>query len=400
MSDRKKPSNSPRNERQRDRGYQLGLLSFIRPFTVLRLAHRLPTTSPRRIPRTLGITAAGILGTPLQAYEWLRHGRRRAAQPLDQPPVFIVGHWRSGTTHLHNLLSQDPQFGSLRMFQALAPDFSVSTKRWLPSLFERFVPTRRPMDDMEWPMDAPQEEEIPLAKVTPYSWYLQFLFPRHAVSTFRRSVLFDGAPPRARAEVKREYDQILRTAALHADGRRLLLKNPVNTARIPLLLELYPDARFVFIHRSPYEVFPSTMNLHRKILGLTALQTVTDDDIESNVLEIYGHVMRQYLVDRQQIPDGRLIEVAYADLDTAPQETVASIYASLDLDGHDQAAPLVEAYVQSQCGYRKNSFGALSDRTTELVERHWGFTFDEWKYLRRLDPGAGAGAGAAVDQVA
>ena len=370
---------------QRDLGYQFGLLSFIRPGTVLRLAHRLPTTAARRIPRTLGITAAGIIGLPLQAYEHVRHGRRRAAQPINEPPVFIIGHWRSGTTHLHNLLSQDPQFGSLRMFQALAPDFSLSTKRWLPSLFERIVPTRRPMDDMVWPMDAPQEEEIPLAKVTPYSWYLQFLFPRDAVSTFRRSVLFDGAPRKARDEVKRKYDQILRTAALHAHGRRLLLKNPVNTARIPLLLELYPDARFVFIHRSPYEVFPSTINLHRKILGLTALQSVTNDDIESNVLEIYGHVMRQYLVDREQIPAGRLIEVAYADLDESPQHTVDSIYAGLGLDGHEQASPHVAAYVESQSGYRKNDFDPLSDRTMELIERHWGFTFDEWNYPRRLE---------------
>jgi len=120
---------SDRDARQSDLGYQFGLLSFIRPTTVLRLTHRLPTTSPRRIPRTLGIVAAGIIGTPLQAYEYLRHGRRRTDQELAEPPVFIVGHWRSGTTHLHNLMSQDPQFGSLQMFQALAPDFSVAAVR-------------------------------------------------------------------------------------------------------------------------------------------------------------------------------------------------------------------------------------------------------------------------------
>lgn len=124
------------------------------------------------------------------------------------------------------------------------------------------------------------------------------------------------------------------------ERRRLLSKNPVDTARIPLLLEPYPDARFVFIHRSPYEVFPSTMNLHRTILGLTALQSVTNDDIESNVLEIYTQVMRQYLIDREQIPAGRLIEVAYADLDQSPQHT---------------------------------------------VEHRWGFAFDEWDYARRPD---------------
>ena len=373
---------SDRDARQSDLGYQFGLLSFIRPTTVLRLTHRLPTTSLRRVPRTSGIVAAGILGLPLQAYEYVRHGRRRADQELAESPVFIVGHWRSGTTHLHNLMSQDPQFGSLRMFQALAPDFSVSTKGWLPALFDRLVPTKRPMDDMEWPMDAPQEEEIPLAKVTPYSWYLQFLFPRHAVSSFRQGVLLDGAPRRARAEVKRKYDQIVRTASLHAGGRRILSKNPVNTARIPLLLELYPDARFVFIHRSPYEVFPSTINLHDKILGLTALQSVVRSDVEANVIEMYGLVMRQYLVDREAIPAGRLVEVAYADLDADPQGTVASIYDALELDGHDAARPLIDDYVVSQRSYRKNKFGTLSERVVELIERHWGFAFDEWGYER------------------
>ena len=27
---------------------------------------------------------------------------------IDQPPVFIIGHWRSGTTMLHELMIQDP----------------------------------------------------------------------------------------------------------------------------------------------------------------------------------------------------------------------------------------------------------------------------------------------------
>ena len=201
-------------------------------------------------------------------------------------------------------------------------------------------------------------------------------------SSFRQGVLLDGAPRRARAEVKRKYDQIVRTASLHAGGRRILSKNPVNTARIPLLLELYPDARFVFIHRSPYEVFPSTINLHDKILGLTALQSVDRSDVEANVIEMYGLVMRQYLVDREAVPAGRLVEVAYADLDADPQGTVASIYDALELDGHDAARPLIDDYVVSQESYRKNRFGTLSARVVELIERHWGFAFDEWGYER------------------
>lgn len=365
-----------------DLGYQLGLISFIRPATVARNAHRLHTISPRRYLRATGVLAGGVVGSPLRLWQELREGRRLAEVKIDEPPVFIIGHWRSGTTHLHNLMSQDPQFGCVRMAQALAPDCSLSTRSWLPNLFSRVFPQRRPMDNLEWPMDAPQEEEIPLTKMTPYSWYLQFLFPRQAEEMFRLGVLFEGTSARVRREVKEKYLRILKVATLHDQGRRLLLKNPVNTARIPMLLELFPDAKFVVIHRSPYEVFPSTINLHRKILNLTSFQDYDEDLIERNVVTIYEQVMRRYLEDRELIPAGHLIEVSYGDLDVAPESVIKNIYDTLALDGYDEAQPHIDDYIESQADYRKNGF-VISDRAAELIEKRWSFAFDDFGFTRR-----------------
>lgn len=364
----------------RDRGYQAGLLSFVRPTTLLRLTERLPTIAPRRLARTAGIAAGGWAGTPLQAYDWMRNQHLIDRVELAEDPVFIIGHWRSGTTHLHNLMSQDPQFGCLRMFEALAPDFTLSTSSWLPSVFKRLVPSKRPMDNMEWPMDAPQEEEIPLAKMTPYSWYLQFLFPQQAITTFDRYVLMNGAPQKARNEFKAKYLYLLRVASLQSGGRRLLLKNPVNTARVPLLLELFPNAKFVFIHRSPLEVFPSTINLHRKILELTALQTYSDDDIERNVIEIYRRVMQRYQLDAAAVPKGQLIEIGYDDVVRDPMGTLASVYDALDLDGFGEAQAPIQGHMATVSGYERNQFPELSDRVIELVEREWEVGFRTWGY--------------------
>jgi hypothetical protein len=366
--------------KQRDIGYQLGLLSFIRPTTLLRLTHRLPTLSPKRLLRTLGIAAGGWVSAPLVGAEWLRRRHQIDAVELDEEPVFIIGHWRSGTTHLHNLMSLDPQFGCLRMFEALAPDCSVATKGWLPRLLARTVPKKRPMDNMEWPMDAPQEEEIPLAKMTPYSWYLQFLFPKQAIPTFERYVLMEGAPARARDEFKRKYLHLLKVAALHDGKRRMLLKNPVNTARVPLLLELFPKAKFVFIHRSPYEVFPSTVNLHRKILDLTALQSYDDADIEKNVLAIYKRVIDRYNEDAAAVPDGQLIEIGYRELVDSPLETLRSVYEQVGIGGFDEASPVIGEYLESISGYRTNSFEPLSARRVELINREWQVGFDSFGY--------------------
>ncbi len=367
-------------DQKRDIGYQLGLLSFIRPTTLLRLAHRLPTMSVRRLARALGITVGGWVSAPLAGAQWLCRRHQIDAVELDEEPLFIIGHWRSGTTHLHNLISLDPRFGCLRMFEALAPDCSVSTASWLPRILARTMPTKRPMDNMEWPMDAPQEEEIPLAKITPYSWYTQFLFPKQAIATFERYVLLQGAPAGAEREFKAKYLRLLKVAALHDGRRRLLLKNPVNTARIPLLLELFPRAKFVFIHRSPYEVFPSTVNLHRKILELTALQRFDEDDIEQNVVGMYRRVIDRYLSDAAGIPEGQLVEVGYQDLIDDPMGTLAHIYDRVGLGPFDGVRPDVQAYLDSISDYRRNSFEALSDRRVELINREWRIGFDAFGY--------------------
>ena len=124
------------------------------------------------------------------------------------------------------------------------------------------------------------------------------------------------------------------------------------------------------------------MNLHRKILSMTSLQPFDEDLIEANVLDIYEQVMETYLKDRQLIPEANLVEVAYGDLDVRPHETVAKVYRDLGLDGWSEAEPRVEAYIDSQRGYRKNGF-TVSDREASLIEDRWAFAFDALGYEMR-----------------
>lgn len=365
-------------------GYQIGTISFGTLGTLARLVHYLPGFQLRYLPRILFIGAAGVLSVPLRLYERLRHGARVRRVTIDEPPIFILGHWRSGTTHLHNLMSQDSRLGYVSMYQAMAPGCSLTGERWLKPLLARLVPLKRPMDNMIWPLDAPQEEEVALGKITPYSFYVQFLFPRKAQELFDRYVLLHGVPSRAAAEWKRKYLEILRVAILHAGGRRLLLKNPVNTARVPLLLELFPDAKFIHIHRSPYQVFPSTKNLHRQLFALTALQDVDEDHLEETVLHLYREMMQRFLVEKQLIPAENFVEVRFDDLERDPLGTLRRIYTQLDLRGYDFAEPAFRSYVEAQRTYRKNGFN-LSAEDAKKIEGNWGFAFDALGYERATD---------------
>jgi len=363
-------------------GYQIGTIGFVNLPTLARLIRYLPGIDARYVPRAVLIAALSLLGMPLRLLQRLVFGRRLARVSITQPPIFIVGHWRSGTTHLHNLMSQDPTFGYVSMYQAIAPGCTLIGGRWLERLLARVVPEKRPMDNMTWPTGAPQEEEIPLGKTLPYSFYVQFLFPGRARALFRRYVLLEGAPRRAAAEWKRKYRRLLQVATWHAGGRRLLLKNPVNTARIRLLLEMFPDAKFIHISRSPYDVLPSTKKLHRSLLAFTSLEHVTDQQIEGTVFDLYEAMMERYLADRSRVPAGNLIEVRYEDLEADPIGLVRRVYRDLSLPGFDRAAPHFRRYVAAQAGYEKNRFATqLAD--VIAVERRWGFAFEAFGYERR-----------------
>ena len=362
-------------------GYQVGLIGFARVRNMLRLIRYAPSIHPRYLPRLLLIVATGLLSAPWRAWEAIRFGRRIAATRIAEPPIFIIGHWRSGTTHLHNLMSRDANLGYLSMYQAVAPTCSLAGGAWLKRLLSRIMPLKRPMDDMVWPMDGPQEEEIPLAKMTPYGFYLQAMFPRLARELFRRTVLLDNAPPRVKAEIKRHYLRLLQIATLHAGGRRLVLKNPVNTARIALLLELFPDAKFVHIHRNPFEVFASTLHMHGRVFGLTTLQKMRPATTSAGIVELYAEMMRRYLAERALIPPGNLVEVRFEDLERDPMGELARIYRTIGLPGFATAEPRFAAYVAAQKSYRKNQLSLAPEHRARILER-WDFAFHEFGYAR------------------
>jgi len=235
------------------------------------------------------------------------------------------------------------------------------------------------MDNMTWPIDSPQEEEIALGKTTAYSFYSQFMFPRQALFFFTSFVLLKGASDRIARQLKARYLRILRIAAIHAGGKRLVLKNPVNTARIQMLLELFPDAKFVHVHRSPYEVYASTRNLHRRVLAFMSLQKLDrTGDVEA-LLSLYEQMMRRFFADSTLIPAGNLVDVRFEDLERDPLGEMRRVYEKLGLPGFGTVEPSLRRYIAGQSGYRKNQFD-LSLCERERIANRWFFAFAKLGY--------------------
>src|SRR3954454_4026024 len=124
-------------------------------------------------------TANSVGNSVVAAIEELRHGAAVDAVAVE-PPLFILGHWRHGTTHLHNLLALDPRLAAPRLYQTLYPRTFLTTEAIVPKLGAGLLLRKRPHDDVDLGFDVPNEDELALCADSGLSPYLGWAFPRQA----------------------------------------------------------------------------------------------------------------------------------------------------------------------------------------------------------------------------
>lgn len=341
------------------------------------------------IPRVLFVTLVSLLTSPLRIYESLRFGRTIKKTVVHPSPIFIIGHWRSGTTHLHNILVRDKNLGCVSMWQAFAPGLCLIDERLLKNPFNKIAkkmhPTRE-IDNIPLSMDNPEEEDLAIANMSPYSYLHMYSYPRRATYFFETYITYFGNLPKSTIDKwKKVYLLILRKATLKAGGKRLVIKNCADSARIKALLELFPDAKFIHIYRNPYNIFRSTQHLHKMVMERAQLQEVGQNEHENWVLLFYAQLMRKLLADKSLIPAGNLVEVKYEDLDKEPLAQLRKVYETLGLPGFAEAEPAFRAYLDSISGYQKLAHKHLDDSAITKINRNWQFAFDALGY-KRIEP--------------
>lgn len=319
-----------------------------------------------------------LIFAPFNVYEALKYRKRIRREKLAGPPIFILGHWRSGTTHLHNLLVQDPQFGYTTQKQCLFPNSFLSNP--LVTFFlKNFMPTTRPMDNVTMNMETPQEEEMATANTILYSFYNGWAYPKRVMKSYRRFVRFEGATEQQKKRWQKGYLRVLKKASIYHPGRRLVLKNPANTARIPALLEMFPDAQFIHIYRHPVNVFYSTRKLYADAMPQMAHQRLRPEESDERIIDIYDDMMHHYFEERHLIPKENLIEVRYESLEKDRFGILAEIYEQFGWDHWDTAKGKIQQYLDGLGTYTKNKH-QFTEEECGLVQEKWGFAFSELDY--------------------
>jgi hypothetical protein len=296
-----------------------------------------------------------------------------------RPPLFVLGHWRSGTTHLHNLLAQDEQFAYPNMWQVLNPHTFLTTERY-SAIMKLAAPKTRLIDNVTFADDVPSEDEFATCG-TLCSPCVGWIFPGWA-DHYDRYLTFRAVPEDEVERWKAALIILYKKLTLKF-GRPLVLKSPPHTGRIALLLEMFPDARFVHIHRDPFSVFLSARRWIPVMERASRLHNArSPEDIDARIIRRYKALYDAYFEERHLIPEGRLHELSFEELERDPVGVVRGIYEHLDILGFEEFEPSLKRYVGSISGYRKNEWPELPTGLREKIAHAWERSFQEWGYPR------------------
>jgi hypothetical protein len=343
------------------------------------LLHNRFAFAPIRLSMVITVTLASMLNTFAGVFESILFGHAVRRTKLTQPPVFVLGHWRSGTTLLHELLMLDSRHTCPTTFQCLAPHHFLWTEWFLPPFLRFLIPAQRPMDDMAAGLDRPQEDEFAVANLGQPSPYLVWAFPNHG-PVFDEYLDLRTLPAADRESWKRTWKMFVQKLALRND-RRIVLKSPTHTARIRTILEVFPDAKFIHIVRDPLVLFPSTVRLWKSLSLVQGFQIPRDDAawVERHVLDQFVRMYECFEQDRELVPANNLIDIRYEDLVADPVGQMRSVYQKLELGNFEDIEPGLLRYKMKTRDYRTNKYVLPAD-VAERVRGHWAPYFQRYGY--------------------
>ncbi len=235
------------------------------------------------------------------------------------------------------------------------------------------------MDDGDLSADLPQEDIYAMGSLSPYSYYHGWCFPKN-MQHYNDYVCMDHASPQTIEDWKQTYLRLLKKITMYHHGKQLILKNQDNTGKIPHLLEMFPDAKFIYCYRNPYDLYMSMKKFIIKVIPLYCVQTPPPwREVEPHMVALCAQMTKKYLQDKDRIPKENLAEVRYETFIRQPLRTVHSLYYKFNIAGYTQVEPVFKEYLTTQKTIHTDHY-TYSDSMKKTVESQWGFALREFDY--------------------
>ena len=117
--------------------------------------------------------------------------KRVSKLKFEKPPLFILGHWRSGTTLLYNMLCSDSETGYVTTYRSFFPN-NLGSKLVFKSFMRKNTLRKRPSDNVQLDVDFPQEDEFAFSNMQHNAYFNFFYFPERYITFYERAVHHKG----------------------------------------------------------------------------------------------------------------------------------------------------------------------------------------------------------------
>jgi len=334
--------------------------------------------APFRWAMTAIMCGTSLNNSFFHALQALTVGGRIRRTEITQAPVFIIGHWRSGTTFLHELFVQDPANAYPDCYACFSPNHFVTTHWLFPNLV--YLPSKRPMDNVAMSWTSPQEDEFALCNMGLPSPYLNIAFPNNGRKDAEYLSMRD-VPEKERNRWKNAMHWFMQCLTYVNQGKRLVLKSPTHTARVKILRELYPNAKFVHIHRDPLTIFPSSVNLWYRLAADNGFQ-FPKNDWDEYVFDQFDRMYIAYWEDSKDLPENQLVDISFKDLTGSPVESMEKIYRQLELPGFEETREPLTAFCETKKNHKKNKYEIDTELQNRIMARPiWRMYMEKYGYM-------------------
>ncbi|MBI9053421.1 MAG: sulfotransferase [Bacteroidales bacterium] len=285
---------------------------------------------------------------------------------LSDNPIIIVGHWRTGSTFLHQLLALDKNLITTNVFQGSIPDSFLSSRKSYEPIMGRALKGTRPMDQVKLSMDEPLEDEYALFRLSSYSPLERLIFPKSKEYFLN---LFPGFLPEGKKlkEWKEALVYFYKKLTL-LNNKTILIKNPFHSYRIKVLNEIFPNARYIHIIRNPHKVVPSTIRMWDIVGKQNAMNTKWQKPSVKDTAGLYKSMLLKLEDDLKTIPESRCCEIKFEDLEKDPISHVKGIYKQLNVQFSSEFEQQMSDFLLGVKEYKKNKYEMPEDDKLEINE--------------------------------
>ena len=296
------------------------------------------------------LTARAVFGqllrTRLRVEDRLTRDPAVASRELPAP-IVIVGLPRTGTTHLHNLLSSVSALRSLPLWESVEPvrppgypDLRRLRCAVRLRQIDYLIPLLRPMHEMQ--VDLPHEE-LQLSALTFRSFFFEgsFRLPRYR-------------PWYAAGDHSGAYRYLRRVLlALQRSGgsERWVLKSPQHLDQLRALSSAFPDSKIVRTHRDPVRAVLSlaTMITYTRRVCYRDLDPAAEARSWADRLE---QMLRRSLEQAEALPSDRVLHVSYEAFVKDEWATLERVFDFAEVEVDAAARNAIRAHLDG-CGLRR-----------------------------------------------